>query len=173
MNETNTKLVFNPSKLSANILKRYATVLLEDVEIDTDYKIPEKYKDNNLDYVTYKAILDMAILTIKEWKKNLILEKNIENLYSKDYGDIEQDSKFYYESFKIIQHEVKNNQTTLFEFFKLFHEIISELVSRNFIDVDVKFINSYTLEISSAPIPSPIPSPLVDLVDLDDSEPWT
>jgi hypothetical protein len=136
-------LKFDASKLSINILKRYLKRILSDINPDdfVDYKIPDQYLDNPDYNTSYKAIQEMSVMSLKEWK--LDLEKANNDISKICLDDIEKDSKYYYESFRLIQHQVGNHDSQ-FEFYKFFYEIIHELISRNFIDVD--YTNYISLE---------------------------
>lgn len=142
-------LNFDASKLSINILKRYLKRILLDINPDdfVDYKIPDQYLDNPDYNTSYKVIQEMSIMSLKEWKENLEkVDDDISKFYLETSNDVEKDSKYYYDSFRLIQHQVGNHDSQ-FEFYKLFYEIIHELISRNFVDVD--YTNYISLEEST------------------------
>lgn len=131
-------LNFDASKLSISILKKYLKHILTNLNIDdfTKYTMPEQYVQNPDYNTSYKVIQEMSIMSLKEWKKNLEeTNYDIDKFYLDSSSDMEKDSKYYYDSFRVIQNQIGNHEVQ-FEFYKFFYEIIHELISRNFIDVD-------------------------------------
>ena len=137
----NKKLAFEPSKLSLGLLQEYLKNILEDISLDSfkidskSLRIPNKYLDNPLDASNYKVLLDLSFMSIKNWKKQLQETNTVDFLFTQENASIENDAKYYYESFQIIEQTIGDHHVQ-FSFFRLLYEIIHELSSRNYTEID-------------------------------------
>ena len=134
--ELKTKLKFEPSRLSSTILKKYLTMMIKQVTTELITKlinIPHVYNDNPDTISNFKALKELCEMSIFDWKKIFQDTNSIENLYIHD-DMVVQDSKYYYDSWKIIQDEVGNYEEQM-NFFRLLSDIVAELNSRSFVEV--------------------------------------
>lgn len=132
-----TKLKFDSSKVSSGILKRYLLNVLKSFDISClTQDAPEQYMKDSESHTTYKVLCDLALMSVTDWK-NFIKnnEENLENLFLQD-DQIVTDSKYYYNSFQIVQEEVFSHETQVY-FFKFVSEIVAELSSRSVVDIDI------------------------------------
>lgn len=150
-----SRLPFNPSKLSTGILKRYLNELLQNIDVDkmlAATEIPEKYVQNPIWATNFKVTRDLAIMSVNEWKQRLQKENNVESLYLDDDDEMMQrDSAYYFECFKTVQDEVGSFEKQM-EFFRLVSEIVRDLSSRAFVEISYEGgMKSHELGSGAAP----------------------
>ncbi len=134
--EFKTKLRFDPSKLSTGILKRYLKDILNGMDVDDllSGNPPEEYMNDPDNLTNYKVLKELGMMSVTEWKKILEVNMdNVEHLYLQDDMML-QDSRYYYESWKIIQEEVGSHEKQM-SFFRLISEIVRDLSSRNVVEI--------------------------------------
>lgn len=136
--EFKTRLRFNPNKFSTGILKRYLFDLLDAVSVDDllSVEAPLEYTKDPNNRTNYKVLKDLGMMSVREWKETL--EKNdgnVETLYLHDDMML-QDSREYYECWKIIEDEVGGHEKQM-SFFRLVSEIVSDLSSRNIVELSI------------------------------------
>jgi len=132
-----TKLKFDPGKLSSSILKKYLFNLLDGTEAETLLSVepPAQYTKDPDNLTNYRVLRELGLMSVKEWKERLKEhEGDVEHLYLED-DMVAQDSRCYYESWKIIQEEVGNHEKQM-SFFRLVAEIVSNLANRSFVEID-------------------------------------
>jgi hypothetical protein len=134
--EFHTKLKFDPSNLSTPLLKRYLADLfnLTDAEQLLPAKPPEQYTKDPDNLTNYQVLRELSLISIKEWKRRLDHDGDVQALYLNE-ETVSQDSRYFYEKWKIIQNEVGNHDKQM-SFFRLVSEIVSDLSSRNYIEID-------------------------------------
>lgn len=137
---TSTKLKFEPKKLSDAILNKYLNSLFTKdnilpilQDLNDNFTVPDKYKDNTVDTTNYKMILQLSYMSMQEWDK-IIKENGIEELYSINNSSIIQDCKYYSDIWKII-HEENKKFDAIMNFFRIAYEILNDLNQRSFIFV--------------------------------------
>jgi len=153
--EFKTKLRFNPEKFSTEILKRYLINLLESVSIDEllNSDIPKPYTKDPNNITNYQVMKELGIISLKNWKQRLNENMNsIENLYLND-DMVLQDSKEYYECWRIIQNEIGGFEKQM-GFFRLVFEIISELSSRSIVELSYDKNNDNVIINNNYEVPS-------------------
>ena len=134
-NEFKTKLRFNPSKFSTDILKKYLVDLLQNVEADLlSGDIPESYSQDPNTATNYKVLKDLCNISLNEWKDKLVENNNKVEKFYLECDSMQQDSKEYYDNWKIIQNEIGGYEKQM-GFFRLISEIVNELSSRSFVEV--------------------------------------
>lgn len=134
--EFKTKLKFDPSKLSTGILKKYLKNLLNDVTVDEllSGDAPEEYTKDPDNLTNYNVLKELGTISVTDWKNNLDANSdNIEELYLEDDMML-QDSRYYYECWKVIQEEIGNHEKQM-GFFRLVSEIVRDLSSRNLVEL--------------------------------------
>lgn len=134
--EFKTKLKFDPSKLSTNILKQYLVDLLNatDPEQLLSGEPPAPYTKDADNLTNYRVLKELGLMSVKQWKASLSQLNEVEQLYL-DEDTVSQDSRCYYESWKIIHDEVGNHEKQM-SFFRLVSEIVRNLANRNFVEID-------------------------------------
>ena len=181
--KSKTKLKFDPSKLSTNILKKYLTNMFDSQNEITEYEntrvllgshlmeniieklsnldefVTDNYINNPIDTTNYKILIQLSLMSLKEWKQ-IITQNNIEYLYIND-DSILQDSKYYFNSWKIVDDEVGSHDSIM-NFYRILSDIISELSKRCVVELSldgqiVEQQSSYTTTINSLNNPTNTP----------------
>lgn len=140
MSEFKTKLTFEPRRLSSKLLKKFLGDILRAVKIEDiaagSTSVPEPYQCDADHSSNYRVLKEMGEISVRDWKHVVEQSDDVDTLYTVEDDNIVQDSRYYYETWRVIHNEVGGHEK-LMNFFKFVSTIVGELSSRAMVELSI------------------------------------